>query len=51
MGEASHSLVIQITNEDIKKEAINIQNCVIDHDKDMAEYKIDPEEFHVISHA
>ena len=47
MDEASHSLVIQITNKAIKKEAIKIQARVIGHDEGMDEYKIKQEEFHV----
>ena len=47
MDEASHSLVIQITNKAIKKEAIKIQARVIDHDEGMDEYKIKQEELHV----
>ena len=47
MDEASHSLVIKITNKAIKKEAIKIQAKVIGKDEGMDEYKIKQEEFHV----
>ena len=47
MDEASHSLVIQITNKAIKKAAIKILAKVIGKDEGMDEYKIKQEEFHV----
>ena len=47
MVEASHSLVIQITEEEIKEKACEIQEQVIGHDAGMADYIVKPEELHI----
>ena len=47
MVEASHSLVIQITQEEIKEKACQIQKQVIGHDVGMADYIVKPEELHI----
>ena len=47
MVEASHSLVIQITEEEIKEKACEIQKQVIGHDAGMADYIVKPEELHI----
>ena len=47
MVEASHSLVIQITEEEIKEKACEIQEQVIGHDAGMADFIVKSEELHI----